>query len=257
MCRISARIAAAAAGLTESEFAALEESGITGKQFNLAQLGRVLGLNKEKLEAIAAGWVPRRQNLARWRRLEVVSSTAGSNTVNCYLIWDEPSAEAALFDAGWDARPIFDVIESHRLKLKHIFITHMHNDHVAALSQIQRGFPQSQLHSGLGLPEAGAWPCAGAAIELGRLRIGIRPTPGHADEAVSYIVENWPDNAPPVAIVGDAIFAGSIGWGFGSWELGRRTVAEQILTLPDDTLICPGHGPPTTVAEEKSHNPFF
>ncbi len=249
--------AAVAAGLTEAEFAAFEESGVAGKKIDLVGLARVLGLNKVKLEAIAAGWMPLQQNLARWRRLEKISSAVGSNTVNCFLVGDEPSAKAALFDTGWDARPIFDALELNRPELTHIFITHMHNDHVAALEQIRRRFPQAQLHSGIELARTDHPVNPRAQIELGQLRISVRPTPGHADEALSYIVVNWPDNAPPVAIVGDAIFAGSIGWGFKSWELSLRSVTEQILSLPNDTLICPGHGPPTTVAQEKAHNPFF
>jgi glyoxylase-like metal-dependent hydrolase (beta-lactamase superfamily II) len=60
-----------------------------------------------------------------------------------------------------------------------------------------------------------------------------------------------------VAVVGDAIFAGSIGRGNQSWELARQKVSEQIFTLPPATLICPGHGPLTTVGEEKANNPFF
>ncbi len=67
----------------------------------------------------------------------------------------------------------------------------------------------------------------------------------------------WPEDAPHAAIVGDAIFAGSIGRGHQSWELARQKVREQIFSLPPDTLLCPGHGPLTTVAEEKAHNPFF
>jgi glyoxylase-like metal-dependent hydrolase (beta-lactamase superfamily II) len=58
-------------------------------------------------------------------------------------------------------------------------------------------------------------------------------------------------------MVGDAIFAGSMGSGKQSWELARQKVREQILSLPEDTLLCPGHGPLTTVTEEKEHNPFF
>jgi len=254
---VPARAAAVAAGLTEAEFAAFEESGVIGKQFNLASLARALGLDETKLAAIAAGWIPRTQNLARWRRLELIRSTAGSNVVNCYLVWDEQSAEAALFDVGWHAQPIFNALEQNRLELKHVFITHTHNDHIAALDQIQRRFPNAHLHAGLAPHSARQPTCVAGPVELGRLKISMRPTPGHADDAASYIVENWPQNAPAIAVVGDAIFAGSIGWGFSSWQLGLRSVAEQILTLPDDTLICPGHGPLTTVAEEKAHNPFL
>ena len=94
-------------------------------------------------------------------------------------------------------------------------------------------------------------------IHLGSLRITHRDTPGHAEDGVTYIVGTWPEDAPHVAIVGDAIFAGSIGRGNQSWDVAKQKVREQILTLPPETLICPGHGPLTTVAEEKEHNPFF
>jgi len=94
-------------------------------------------------------------------------------------------------------------------------------------------------------------------IHLGSLRITHRDTPGHAEDGVTYIAGTWPEDAPHVALVGDAIFAGSIGRGNQSWELARQKVREQIFSLPDETLICPGHGPLSTVAEEKSNNPFF
>jgi glyoxylase-like metal-dependent hydrolase (beta-lactamase superfamily II) len=89
------------------------------------------------------------------------------------------------------------------------------------------------------------------------LRISHRDTPGHTEEGATYIIGNWPEDAPHVAITGDALFAGSIGRGNQSWELERQKVGEQILSLPPETLICPGHGPMTTVAEEKANNPFF
>ena len=92
---------------------------------------------------------------------------------------------------------------------------------------------------------------------LGSLRITNRDTPGHAEEGVTYIIGGWPEDAPHVAIVGDAIFAGSMGRGKQSWDLARQKVREQIFSLPSETLLCPGHGPLTTVAEEKANNPFF
>jgi glyoxylase-like metal-dependent hydrolase (beta-lactamase superfamily II) len=94
-------------------------------------------------------------------------------------------------------------------------------------------------------------------LQLGSLRLTNRDIPGHAEDGVTYIVGNWPEDAPHVALVGDAIFAGSMGRGNQSWELARQKVREQILTLPNETLLCPGHGPLTTVAEEKANNPFF
>jgi glyoxylase-like metal-dependent hydrolase (beta-lactamase superfamily II) len=94
-------------------------------------------------------------------------------------------------------------------------------------------------------------------LQLGSLRVSHRDTPGHAEDGVTYLVGNWPEDAPHAAMVGDAIFAGSIGRGNQSWDLARQKVREQILSLPDETLLCPGHGPLTTVAEEKANNPFF
>jgi glyoxylase-like metal-dependent hydrolase (beta-lactamase superfamily II) len=74
---------------------------------------------------------------------------------------------------------------------------------------------------------------------------------------VTYVVGNWPDDAPSIAVVGDALFAGSMGKAGGNLRLAIRKVCDQILTLPADTLVCPGHGPVTTVGEELAHNPFF
>ena len=74
---------------------------------------------------------------------------------------------------------------------------------------------------------------------------------------MTYVVGNFPDDAPNVAIVGDCIFAGSIGRGFVSTDLLKEKIREQIFSLPNETLICPGHGPLTTVGLEKANNPFF
>ena len=71
------------------------------------------------------------------------------------------------------------------------------------------------------------------------------------------MVGGWSGDAPAVAVVGDAIFAGSMGKDFNTPELAREKVREEILSLPSETLICPGHGPLTTVGEELENNPFF
>jgi glyoxylase-like metal-dependent hydrolase (beta-lactamase superfamily II) len=70
-------------------------------------------------------------------------------------------------------------------------------------------------------------------------------------------VGNWPEDAPHAAVVGDTLFAGSLATGFESEPLLRESVRTQILSLPPETLLCPGHGPLTTVALERAHNPFF
>jgi len=257
MSNISPAAAAKAAGLTEPELAALEESGKTDKRLDHAALAGLLGLEASKLDQIAQGWLPAPKDLGTWRELRHFTTTAQGITVNCYLVWDEVTREAALFDTGWDAQPILNVLAEHQLTLRHIFITHTHEDHIAALAGVREKFPKVRLHSSSKSAPVDQRNRANDFIHLGSLRLTNRDTPGHAEEGTTYIIGTWPDDAPHVAVVGDAIFAGSIGRGNQSWDLARQKVRDQIFSLPAETLICPGHGPWTTVAEEKAHNPFF
>jgi hydroxyacylglutathione hydrolase len=257
MSNVSAAAAARAAGLTEAGLAALEESGRATEKPNLAALAQLVGLHPAKLEGIANGWLPAETDLSAWRQLRCITTTAGGMAVNCYLVWDEVSREAALFDTGWEARPVAELLAANQLQLRHIFITHTHEDHVAALDELCQQFPKVRLHSSSRSAPVDQRNRPNDFIHLGSLRITHRDTPGHADDGTTYIVGTWPEDAPHVAIVGDAIFAGSIGRGNQSWAIARQKVRDQIFTLPPETLLCPGHGPLTTVAEEKAHNPFF
>ena len=257
MSQVSAGAAAKAAGLSGAELAALEETGQIGKQPDFAALAGLIGLNPAKLEGIAKGWLPTEKDLGIWRELRVFTTAREGMTVNCYLVWDEATRDAAVFDTGFDAKPVLDCLAKNQLQLRHVFITHSHYDHVERLSQIREAFPKARLHSGSRSAPVDQRNKPNEIVHLGGLRITHRETPGHADDGVTYIVGNWQDDAPHVAIVGDAIFAGSMGNGNGQWDLARQKIREQILTLPPTTLICPGHGPLTTVAEEKEHNPFF
>jgi hydroxyacylglutathione hydrolase len=254
---ISASAAAMAAGLSEPELNEIESSGNIAKQPNWAALGKLLGMDPAKLESSARGWKPKPVDVSTWRELRQITTAGDGMTVNCYLIWDEVSKEAALFDTGFDATPIFQIIDENGLNLRHLFITHLHGDHVAAMDPIRQKYPKIHLHVNSTTVPPQHRTRANDFIHLGSLRINNRDTPGHADEGITYIIGTWPEDASHVAIVGDAIFAGSMGGGNGKWDLAKKKVREQILTLPPDTLICPGHGPMTTVAEEKEHNPFF
>ncbi len=257
MSGVSAAAAAAAAGMSEAELATFEATGELAKQNHFAALSQLVGLNSAKLAAIVNGWLPAEKPLHRWHELRVFTTAGEGLTVNCYLIWDPATRVAALFDTGLEAQPILDCLAGEGLDLQHIFITHSHWDHVEALPQIRKTFPLAQLHSNSEAAPKGQRNQPGEAVALGGLRIAHRATPGHAPDGVTYVIGNWPENAPAVAIVGDAIFAGSMGRGNQSWELARQKVREEILSLPPATLICPGHGPLTTVAEEQEHNPFF
>ena len=128
---------------------------------------------------------------------------------------------------------------------------------MARRAALRATFPQARIHTSSKNAPVDQRNKTAEIIHLGGLRVTYRETPGHAEDGTTYLIANWQEDAPHVAVVGDAIFAGSMGTGNQSWELARQKVREQILTLPSDTLLCPGHGPLTTVAEEIEHNPFF
>jgi hydroxyacylglutathione hydrolase len=255
--RVSAETAASAAGMTPQQLEAFEESGRTSEKIHYSSLAKTIGIDGAKLEMVAKGWLPTPKDLSTWRELRCITTEANGMAVNCYLVWDEVSREAALFDTGWQAQPIQSLIAENQLQLRHVLITHSHEDHIAGLADIRKAFPKARLHSSMKSAPVEQRNRANDFIHLGSLRITNRDTPGHAEDGTTYIIGNWPDDAPHVAIVGDAIFAGSMGRGNQSWDLARQKVRDQIFSLPLDTLICPGHGPLTTVAEEKEHNPLF
>jgi glyoxylase-like metal-dependent hydrolase (beta-lactamase superfamily II) len=219
-------------------------------------LAERLGLDAAKAQRVKEGWEPAVVDLSRWRELRVVTTAEGFE-VNSFVAWDAASREAAIFDTGWFADDLFRIADENELDVRHLFITHMHGDHVAAIGDVRKRWPEIELHSNnSGAPERSR-VTPGEAVAVGGLSVTARLTPGHAEDGVTYVIEGWPGNASAVVIVGDAIFAGSMGKDFSTPELAQQKVRDEILTLPSDTLICPGHGPLTTVGEEQSSNPFF
>src|SRR5256885_10196509 len=254
---VSAEAAAKAAGLTSEQLASLEGSGTPAEKAQLKPLATLIGLNPTKLENIARGWLPPGIDITAWREFRTITTSQDEITVNCYFVWDEVSREAALFDTGWDAKPILDLVSEHQLHLKHLFLTHTDDDHVAAMAALRERFPKLLLHTNSKNVPPQHRNRANDFIHLGSLRITNRETPGHTEDGVTYIIGNWPEDASHVAIIGDTIFAGSVALGKQSADLLKQKVREQIFTLPDETLLCPGHGPLTTIALEKANNPFF
>jgi glyoxylase-like metal-dependent hydrolase (beta-lactamase superfamily II) len=254
---ISPETAAQAAGIPVPELAALEDSGATTRSINFQALAQTVGLNPQKLESIARGWRPSPKDLSQWRELRMIPTEQGGNTVNCYLVWDEVSREAALFDTGWRADPVLEIVDQEQLQLKHLFLTHSHEDHIAGLGAIRERFPKVLIHTDTKSAPPQHKNRRNDCVHLGSLRITNRETPGHAEDGVIYLVGNFDGDAPHVAIIGDTIFSGSMATGFISWDMLKERVRSQFFSLPPETLLCPGHGPLTTVAEEKEHNPFF
>jgi hydroxyacylglutathione hydrolase len=174
--------------------------------------------------------------------------------VNAYLIWDPATREAVAFDTGADCGGMLERVERENLQVKLILLTHAHPDHVADLARLRKATGAPVYISELE-PEEGAEPIAeGKSFEVGALKIEARLTSGHSPGGITYVVIGL---AKPVAIVGDSLFAGSMGGGNVSYQDALRNNREKILTLPDETVVCPGHGPLTSVGKETRDNPFF
>ena len=166
--------------------------------------------------------------------------------MNAYLVWDPATRDAVAFDTGADCTGMLAHIDQEKLSVRLILLTHAHPDHVADLQRLRKATGAPVYISELE-PEGGAQPIAEGKIEA-------RLTSGHSRGGITYVVTGL---ARPVAIVGDSLFAGSMGGGNVSYEDALRNNREKVLTLPDETIVCPGHGPLTTVGKEKRDNPFF
>jgi glyoxylase-like metal-dependent hydrolase (beta-lactamase superfamily II) len=175
--------------------------------------------------------------------------------VNSYLIWDPQTKEAALFDTGADASGALQSVADLGLELKTLFITHSHIDHIIDRKKVTAAHPDVRVLVNAKEPVAGAERfAAGDTFSIGTLRVTTRLTWGHSPAGTTYVVNGL---ARPVAVVGDALFAQSMGGGVISFKDALATNRAEIFTLEDQSVICPGHGPMTSVGEEKAHNPFF
>ncbi len=212
-----------------------------------------LHLGEEALVASArAAWRPR--DVEPLDGFAVFTTPFEDMTANAYVVFDPQTWQAAVFDTGMDADPILQFIREKQLTLGLILLTHTHTDHVFDLDRLKDA-TGAKAYVSEREPLPGAKPFAdGKEFALGGLRIETRRTSGHARGGTTFVVTGL---AKRLAIVGDALFAGSMGGGLVSYDEALRTSRSGVFSLPDDTVICPGHGPLTTVGEEKRHNPFF
>ena len=140
------------------------------------------------------------------------------------------------------------------LSIEMIVLTHAHPDHVADLPRL-REETGAEIFAPAREPIPGAEKIEeGRNFRVGKIDIEARYTWGHSPGGMTFVCTGL---ARPVAIVGDSMFAGSMGGGSVSYKDAVQNNLEKILTLSDETIICPGHGPMTSVGEEKKHNPFF
>jgi hydroxyacylglutathione hydrolase len=221
----------------------------------IRRVARHLRLSPDALEALAhKRWYPQIPDFPKG--FAAFNTAFGDMTVNSYLIWDPRVRLAAAFDTGASAQGMIDLIATEGLTLRYIFVTHAHEDHVADLKTLANATRAEVWSSALEpVDHPGAKTFAeNAYFHVGTLAIKTLLTCGHSPGLTTYYVTglSW-----PLAVVGDALFASSMGGSPARFAEQFRHNKEKILTLPRDTVLACGHGPLTTLAQEKQNNPFF
>lgn len=182
-------------------------------------------------------------------------------TSNGYVLGCPGTKQAVIVDPGADARTVIAEVDRLGVTPAAILITHGHGDHVGALDAVRRDYPVPVLaleaeRAHLGARAHGiAFVMPGHAVEAGTLRLVVRHVPGHTDGMALFH-----DAGVGIAFTGDALFARSLGRASAPGTPYRtllESVRREILSLPPETILCPGHGPLTTVADELRLNPFF
>lgn len=201
--------------------------------------------------------------------------TVGPFQENCYIVGDEGSGVGALIDPGDEGARIAAAVEQTGLDISKIVLTHAHIDHVGAVVDLVNEYscpvlahaesepmlqqlPTQAMMMGLKfgeVPKMDAYIDDEEVIEVGGLGLRSLYTPGHAPGHLAFYIES-----EGIVLAGDALFAGSVGrfdlpGGDGPTLLA--SIEERLLTLPDETIVHPGHGPRTTIGDERATNPFL
>jgi glyoxylase-like metal-dependent hydrolase (beta-lactamase superfamily II) len=194
---------------------------------------------------------------------------------NCSIIWCERSRRAAIVDPGGDLDQLLEVVRQEGLTVEKILLTHAHLDHAGGTAELARrlGVPIEGPHEGdlfwieqmpqqarmFGFSHGESftptrWLHDGDTVTVGEETLEVRHCPGHTPGHVVFF-----HRGARFAIVGDVLFAGSIGrtdFPRGDHEQLLRSIREHLFPLGDDVTFLPGHGPTSTFGEERAHNPF-
>ncbi len=206
--------------------------------------------------------------------VEVVESDPFAQ--NAYVVWRRGASEALVVDPGFDVESIVATLDRHALTPAAILNTHGHADHIAGNAAMKArhpkvplligrneahllGDPAANLSAPFGLPltspPADRLLDDGERVDLAGLGFEVREIPGHSPGSVVFVFD---DVDPPVVLGGDVLFAGSIGRTDlgGDFPLLASGIRSRLYTLPDATVVWPGHGPSTTVGAERRDNPY-
>ena len=200
--------------------------------------------------------------------------TVGSLGTNCYILGCEKTRAGAIIDPGGEAPRIINEAAASSLEIQYIINTHAHIDHIQANEELRKTFScplcihekdellysnpdlnlsSPVLYSPITFPPADRKLREGDGIKIGELSLNILHTPGHTPGSISIVVEKN-------VFTGDALFAGGIGrtdLPGSNYDLLMQSISEKLLTLPDDFIIYPGHGPSSTIGIEKKGNPWL
>jgi glyoxylase-like metal-dependent hydrolase (beta-lactamase superfamily II) len=207
-------------------------------------------------------------------RPDVLCLTNGVFAENCYIVADREAGEAALVDPGEEAELFLARLATEGLALTAVWLTHAHLDHVLGVATVKArtGVPiwlhpadrllydhaptQAQALLGLTLdplPPPDREIVPGQPLTVGRYTLDVRHVPGHSPGSVALVGDG-------AALVGDVLFAGSVGrtdLPGGDAQTLLASIRDQLLSLPDETVVYPGHGPDTTIGRERATNPFL
>ncbi|MFI4860649.1 MAG: MBL fold metallo-hydrolase [Phycisphaerales bacterium JB063] len=213
--------------------------------------------------------------MSQHNELSIHCFPLGAWQTNCYVV--AVGSQCWVVDAGFEPEPMLDFIDEQSLEVQQVLLTHAHLDHIGGLHALRQRHPEVPIliHSaetafltdtalnlsamaGVGpvvAPEATGTLAHGQSLELAGQPFEVRHTPGHSPGGVALI-----HHASQVAIVGDTLFAQSIGrhdFPTSDGPLLLRSIREQLMALPDATRVLPGHGPATTIGQERQSNPYL